>query len=100
MLGLDVFTVLVKADHVDMVVSPMFKLASYKISTVSMSSTLMKHSPHNGFRCIRGQYLIAILDDTNYPGFGCVDLCLGSFEGLCLGRCFEYKPMGGLLNCG
>ena len=100
MLGLDVFAILVKADHVDMVVRPMFKLASSKISTVSVSSTLIKHSPHNGFRRIRGQHIIAILDDTDYPGFGCVDLCLGSFKGLCLGRCFEYKPLGGHLNCG
>ena len=84
MLGLDVFAVLVKANHVDMVVGPMFKLASSKISTVSVSSTLIKHSPHNGFRRIRGQQLIAILDNTDYPGFGCVNLCLGSFKRLCL----------------
>lgn len=68
MLGLDVFAVLVKADHVDMVVGPMFKLASSKISTVPVSSTLLKHSPHNGSRRIRGQHLIIILDNTDYPG--------------------------------
>ena len=100
MLGLDIFAVLIKADHVDMVVRPMFKLASSKISTVSVSSTLTKHSPHDRFRRIRGQHLIAILDNTNYPGFGCVDMFLASFKRLCLGRCFEYKPLGGLLNCG
>ncbi len=99
MLGLDVFFVLVKANYVDMVVGSMFKLASSKISTVSVSSTLIKDPPHNGFRRIRGQELITILDNTDYPGFGCVNLCLGSFKRLCLGRCFEYKSLGGLLSC-
>lgn len=65
MLGLDVFAVLIKADHVDVVIGPMFKLASSKISTVSVSSTLIKHSPHNRFHSIRGQHLIAILDNTD-----------------------------------
>ena len=55
MLGLDVFVVLVKANHVNMVVGPMSKLASSKISTVSVFGTLVKHSPHNDFRRIRGQ---------------------------------------------
>lgn len=100
MLGLDVFAVLIKADHVDMVVDPMLKFASSKVSTVSVSATLIRHSPHNGFCCVRGQHLIAILDNTDYPGFSCVDICLGSFKRLCLGRCFEYKLLGGLLNCG
>ena len=43
MHGPDVFALLVNADHVDMVVGPMFKLASSKISAVSMSSTLIGH---------------------------------------------------------
>ncbi len=80
MLGLNVFAVLIKADHVDMVVGPVFKFASSKISTVSVSGTLIRHSPHNSFRRIRGQHLIAILDNTDYPGFSCVDICLGSFK--------------------
>ncbi len=90
MLGLDVFAVLVKADHVDMVVGPMFKLASSKISIVSVLGTLIKHPPYNGFRRILRQRLIAVLDNTDNPGFGCVDLCLGSFKRLCLGRCFAF----------
>lgn len=65
MLGLDVLAVLVEADHVDMVVVPMFKLASSKISTVSVSSRLIAHSPHNGIRRIRGQYHVAILDNSD-----------------------------------
>lgn len=83
MLGLDVFVVLVKANHVDMVVRPMFKLASSKISTVSVSSTLIKHSPHNGLRCICGQQLIAILDNTDYPRFGCVN-CASDRSNVCV----------------
>ena len=100
MLGLDVFAVLVKADYVDMVVGPMFKLASSKVSTVSVPSRRIKYSPHYSFRRIRGQHLIAILNNTDSPGFSCVDICLGSFKRLCLSRNFECKPLGGFLNCG
>lgn len=100
MRSLNVFAVPVHANHVDMVVVPMFKIASSKVSAVSMSCTLIEDSPHNGIRRIRGQEAIAILDNIDYPGFGCVDLCHGSSECLCFDRCFEYKSLGALLNCG
>ena len=100
MLCLDVFAVFIEADHVDMVVGPMFKLASSKISTISASSIFIEYSPHDGFRCIRGQHHIAFLDNTDDPRFSCVDLCFGSFKCLCLSRYFEYKSLGGLLNRG
>ena len=57
------------------------------------------YPPHNSFRRTFVQHLIAVLDHTIYPRFGCIEICLRSFKGLCFNRNFECKPLGGLLNC-
>lgn len=91
MLGFDVFAILIKADKVDVIIGPVFKLASCKISTVSVSSALCQGSPYS---------VITFLGQCGYSGFGCVDLFLASFEILRFSCSFEYKSLGGLLNCG
>lgn len=100
MLGLNVFAILIKADHVDMVIGSMFKLGLSKFRAMFVSSIFTEYSPHNRFRRIRRQYLITTLDNTDYPGFGGIDMLFGSLKSLCLCRCFEYKPLRGLLNRG
>lgn len=100
MLGLNLFAILIEADHVNMVIGSMFKLASSKLRAMSVSGTLAEHSPHNSFRCIRRQHLITTLDNTDYPGFGGIDMLLSSLKCLCLCRCFKYKPLRSLLNRG
>lgn len=86
MLDLHVFVVLIKASHVDMVVSPIFKFPLSKASNVSVPSTHFKQSPHNVLCRIRGQELIAFMDNTDFSRSGCVKLCLGSFKRLSLVR--------------
>ena len=100
MLGLNIFAILIKADHVDMVIGSIFKFASSKFRAMSISGTLAEHSPHNRFRRICRQHLITALDNTDYSGFGGIDMLLGSLKYLCLCRCFKYKPLRSLLNRG
>lgn len=61
----DVFAVLVQADHVNMVVGPMFKLALSEVRAMLLSSTHTKYSPHNRIRRIRRQHRVAILDNID-----------------------------------
>lgn len=52
MLGTDVFTIFIIADHGDMVVGSMFKLASSDVSAITATRILIKDSPHNRSRRI------------------------------------------------
>ena len=52
MLSLNIFTVLIKANYIDMVIGFIFKLASFKINIIFIFNTLIKYLPHNGFRRI------------------------------------------------
>ena len=62
MLSLNVLAILVKADHVNLVIGTMFKLASFKFRAMSVSDIAAEHSPHDRFGRIRRQNLITTLD--------------------------------------